>query len=172
MKSALTAILASLATAAGALALPHGPTGPAPSSFTDGLYGLSIRPPRFSEPADGASVTRAFFAAPPSSNFAANVNVFIQKRTTTLDEYLKTSAEEFERLKFKMISETRGKVSGRDAVTVDYEGTLQGRELRWHAVVVVEKTRVIQVTCTALKTNFEDYEKEFKDCLESLSLAE
>jgi hypothetical protein len=164
--AALAAFIA--ATVAAAVATPTR----TPSSYTDALYGFSLRPPRFPEAGAGTSATPVFFTAPRADNFSANVNVMVLKQTTTLDTFLALIQKEFDQLALKKNSQTPGKVAGRDTITLDYEGKMQGRELRWLGLIVVDKDRVFQVTCTALKKDFEEHEKEFKACLESFSLTE
>ena len=49
---------------------------------------------------------------------------------------------------------------------------MQGRELRFLCVAVLDKGRVILATCTAPKADFAQYEKVFHACLDSLRLTE
>lgn len=170
MKPALAAISIGLLLAAAALALPA--RDPKPSVYTDGTYGFSIQAPAFPKAPASASVSLAIFSAPAEDGFGSNMNVVVQNVAVTLDEYREASLGQFKTAGMKVNSETRSKISGHDAVVWDYEGTLQGRELRWLAAVIGTKDRIFLVTCTALKKHFQKNEKEFRKSLESFKLAE
>jgi hypothetical protein len=165
MKTALA-----LAGAALAGALAAAPS--APSVYTDGLYGFSVQAPDFPGAPEGGSAIRAMFFAPAEDGFSDNVNVMAQGTGMTLPEFIEVSADQFKAHGLKVNSESKKKVSGRDAVVWDYEGKQQGRDLRWLALAVADKKQVFLVTCTATKKSFEKRRKEFEACLDSFKLAE
>jgi hypothetical protein len=98
------------------------------------------------------------------------VNVNIQPIVTTRQGYLELSLDQIRQAGFKVNSNRDVTVSGKDALRFDYEGKLGDRELRFLALAVIEKDRVILVTCTALKRSFEAIEPEFTACLDSFRL--
>jgi hypothetical protein len=167
--SALLILLAISRTAATAFSRPERLPS---SSYTDGVHGFSIRPPEFPIDPQGINVTPVMFFAAPENGFSSNVNVGVQKVSMTADAYYDLSIKQFKTAGLTVNSDSRTKVSGKDAIRLDYEGTLQGRELRWLALAVVEKERVILVTATSPKASFEKYEKQFRACLDSFKLSE
>lgn len=151
-----------------ASAAPHA----APSTYRDGLYGFTIQAPQFPAAAEGTGVMPVMFMGPGSDGFASNINVGVQKTTTTLDAYVALSKAQFEAAGFKVTSETRRKVSGKDGVVFEYAGKAQGRELRWLALAVVDADRVFVITATATPDGFGKIEKEFRACLDSFRIGE
>jgi hypothetical protein len=145
---------------------------PKPSAYTDGLYGFSLNAPGFPGAGEGQTALRALFFAAAEKGFADNVNVGVQGTDMTLEQYVELSAGQFKQAGFKVNSQARKKVSGREAVAWDYEGRQGGRELRWLALAVADKSRVFLVTCTASKETFERRRMGFEACLESFKLPE
>ena len=142
------------------------------SVYTNAAYGFSLTPPTFDKPAKESGAQTAMFFAPVRNAFAANLGVNVQETKMSLDDYIELSKKQFAAAELTMISETRKKVSGRDAVAWEYEGTMKGRALRWSALAVSDPGRVYLLTGTAAKADFELVEKEFKACLESFKLAD
>lgn len=142
-----------------------------PSRYQDARYGYSIEAPVFPEIPAGSTVVPVLFTGPSDEGFAPSVNVMIQKTAITLDEYVKLSKVQFDEAGLKVRSETRRKVSGREAVFWEYEGTLNDRELRWLSLAVVDTDRVYLITATLLSRQFASLEKQMNACLESLKLA-
>ncbi len=145
---------------------------PKAAVFTDSRNGYSFQPPLFPMPPKDSQFTAVVLLAPAQDGFSSNVNVTIQTVSMTLEEYCKLSADQFKAAGFKVNSESRKKVAGKDAVLWDYEGRQQGRDLRWLALAVIRKESILLATCTALKGRFEKLEKEFKACLDSLTVTE
>ena len=55
------------------------------------------------------------------------------------------------------------KVAGRDAVVLDYQGSINGgQELRFLSLAVIEKDRVVLVTCTTPPDAFAQGEAEYR----------
>jgi len=144
----------------------------APSTYRDGLYGFAIQAPAFPAAAPGTSAIPVMFLGPGADGFSSNINVVVQKTTTTLDDYAALSKRQFEAAELKVNSEARSKVSGKDAILFDYEGKAQGRELRWLALSVVDADRVFLITGTATREGFAKIEKEFRACLDSFRIGE
>lgn len=143
-----------------------------PSHYTNGVYGFSIQPPAFAPVEKDSSVQAAMFFAPARNGFAANLNVMVQQVKMSLDEYSTLSKGQFKQAGLKVLSETRKKISGRDAVLWEYEGELQGRGLRWMALAVADTNRVFLITGTSTQADDDAVAKEFKASLESFKLAE
>jgi hypothetical protein len=139
--------------------------------YTSESYGFRFRPPAFPKVQSGMAMSAIFFA-PPEANFSANVNVTVQSGSITLDEHRKAALAELKKASFTVIAESPLTVSGKPAYQIEYEGILQNRKMRWLALGVLEKDRVILLTCIALKENFELYEKEFRACLASFRPAD
>lgn len=152
-----------LALATGAMQAKH-------SSYTDAVYNFKLDPPSFPPAADGSSITAATFLAPPDKDFAANVNVMVQKVAMTRDQYAELTRSQFKSAGLKVNSEKALSVSGKEAMLWDYEGSMQNRELRFLSLAVADKAQVYLVTCTALKAEFPKYEKEFHACVDSFTL--
>jgi hypothetical protein len=157
-------------TAAEGLASPASAARPSP--YTDARHGFTITPPAFPRGEKQATGMAVSFFGSPKDGFSSNVGVMVQGAKMTADEYSELTNGQFKQLEFAVLSETRKKVSGKDAILWEYEGETQGRALRWMALAVVDAERVILVTGTALKADYEPVAKEFKASLESFKLGE
>ena len=102
--------------------------------------------------------------------YFANVGVVVQNVTVTAEQYRKLTLRQFKTAGIKLLSESKKKVSGRDALMFNYEGRMQGQLLRWLALAVIDKDKVFLITCTARKDGFGKLEKRFKDCLTSFKI--
>ena len=143
-----------------------------PSVYSDGRYGCSLTPPAFARGEKDSSGMAASFSGFPKNGFAPNVNVMIQNVSMTLEEYRGISVGQFKQMDLTVLSETRKKVSGKDAIVWEYEGRLQGRALKWMALAVSDVDRIFLITATALKADYDPVAKEFTACLESFKLGE
>lgn len=141
------------------------------SEFRDADYGYTLAVPAFAKPAEGQAVARLFVSAPPDGGFASNINVSVQRLKTTRDAYLELSEAQFRAAGLRIRSKENRSVSGRPAILLDYEGTMDGHALRWLALAVVLSDRVILATCTATAASFEKVEPEFRKSLGSLKLS-
>ena len=142
-----------------------------PSVYSNGAYGFSIQPPTFPRAAKNSVLQSAMFFAPAKDGFAPNLNVMVQEVKMSLDEYCTLSKGQFKQAGFKVLAETRKKVSGRDAVLWEYEGELQGRSMKWTALAVADTDRVYLATGTA-PADDDALWKEFKASLESFKLGD
>jgi hypothetical protein len=139
------------------------------SIYTDATYGFTVSPPSFPNPANQQFVAAAF-TAPSDSGFSSNVNVMITPGATTRDALRAETERDFQTLGFKTNSVRKLTVSGRDALRIDYEGKLQGNYLHFLCLAVIDKDRVIIVTCTAKAEAFAANQAEFSKCLDSFAL--
>lgn len=141
------------------------------SRFVDEVYGYSIDAPRFPGSGPTTASIAAYFAGPSGEGFASSVNVMVQPARTTLAEHRAKMLAEFRLLDLKVNSDRDLVVSGRDAVEFDYQGKPTGdKELHFLILAVVDKDRVIQVTCTASPEKFAAAEAEFRASLASFRL--
>lgn len=144
----------------------------APAVYTNDVFGFSIAPPAFPKAEKTGGGQAAMFFGPPRNGFANNLNVIVQTGKMTVDEYVEASKEQFAQMEFKSLSESRLKVSGRPAALFEYEGKLQGRDLKWMAMAVVDGERIFLVTGTSAAADYAALSKEFKASLESFKIAE
>ncbi|MHC5537680.1 hypothetical protein ACYOEI_05550 [Singulisphaera rosea] len=139
------------------------------SSYKDTVHGFMIDLPNF--PGAGPKTPGMVFTAagPVQDKFAPNVNVVIQATSTKVKDFVDLSIGQFKQLGMKLHSQTLLKVAGHEAVILDYQGSINGgRELRFLSLSVIEKERVVLVTCTTTPDAFAQGEAEFRACLDSL----
>ena len=173
---AMTALVSFVSGAVVALTATSGFAGPAraakPSQYTNAVYGYSIVPPAFAKAEkDGAAQTVSFFA-PARKGFATNLGIIVQMVKMTLDEYCDLSTGQFKQAGLKIVSETRKKVSGKNAVLWEYEGTLQQGELKWIALAVIDTDRVFLITGTTTPAEYAQVEKELRASLDTFAIEE
>jgi hypothetical protein len=141
-----------------------------PAAYSNSVYGFSIIPPTYPKVEADSATQAAMFFAPAKGGFASNLGVMIQTTKMSIDEYVKLSQTQFKQADLKIVSENKLKVSGRDAVLWEYEGTAKDRELKFMALAVADKDRVFLVTATAPKPEYEALAKEFKASLNSFKI--
>jgi len=142
----------------------------APSAYSNSVYGFSIAPPTFPRVEKDSGTQTAMFFAPGKNNFAGNLGVMVQTVKMTLEDYVKLSRDQFEKGGLKVGTESKLKVSGRDAVLWEYEGASQGRKLKFMALAVVDADRVFLVTGTSTQDDYEALSKEFRASIDSFKI--
>jgi hypothetical protein len=168
MKTSIKAAIAILLLAGTAWAFQKGVKR---STFVDTTYGYTIDTPKFPGAKPTTPGTVLIVTGPADDGFAPNVNVTIQATSTTAKAYRDLSVGQLEQLKLKIHSERQLKVSGLDAIELDYEGAIQGaRPLRFLSMAVIDKDRVILITCTSTPEGFAALESEFRASLKSFKL--
>lgn len=143
------------------------------SIYRDATYGFSIEPlepPAPKTQAVAIQTQRLIMLLPPEKGFSSNINVMILPQETTRDAYIDVSKKELEALSATLLAEESLTVTGRDAVLLEYEMELSGRELHFLALSVIETDRVLLITCTAPKATFAKYEANFRKSLKSFLL--
>ena len=172
MKTILIATLISFA--AGAAVAWTAAEGPRrlPTVYMDGRYGFSMQPPDFPKGGKDTSTMAASFAAFPKGGFASNINVMIQNVGLTMDQYRELSNGQFKQMELKILSETRKKIGGKDAILWEYEGKSQGRALHWMSLAVSDGERVFLITGSATQDDWEAASKQFRTCLDSFKFEE
>lgn len=152
-------------TAAALMAVPaHG------SDLQDRQYGYSVTPPEFAPVAAGAAMQRMVVFAPGANRFAANMGVMVQEVAMTRDQYIAQSEGQFAAAGMKLKSTKKREVSGAPAVLVEYEGPVEGRNLKFLSLAVILPQRVLLLTYTATVESFAAHEKGFRRSLESFQL--
>ena len=140
------------------------------STYKDMVHGFTIEVPNF--PGAGSKVPGLVFTAagPPIGKFAPNVNVMIQP-ATTVKGFVELSVGQIKQSGMKLNGQKMRKVAGREAVELDYQGSVNGsQELRFLSLTVIDKDRTVLVTCTVPPDAFAEGEAEFRACLDSLNL--
>jgi len=160
-----------LAAASGLVLSAEAPARKA-GTYTDGLYGFSISAPEFPEAAKGGKVMSVAMLAPAENGFSANLNVVIIPGKTSRKEVIDNNEGQIKAAGWKKNSTKELTASGKDAVLFDYEGKMPGQSVEMHflCLIVVDEDRQMVIACTALKSNFDKYEKTFRACLDSFKL--
>jgi hypothetical protein len=141
------------------------------SAYMDVNYGFALFAPKFPK-ATNQNVTPVIFTGPGEAGFSSNVNVTILPlpANTTRKAYHDQSLNEFRQAGLKVNSERNVTVSGKDAIRFDYEGQARGKNLHFLSLAVIDRDRVIVVTCAATAEAFPAIEPEFSACLDSFKL--
>ncbi|MHB1562370.1 MAG: hypothetical protein ACYC61_33435 [Isosphaeraceae bacterium] len=141
------------------------------STFRDNIHGFSIELPKFPGSAPNAQGVVLIASGPSTGKFSPNVNVMVQGVKTTARAYTDLSLGQMKQLGMKIHSQKTKKVSGRDAIELDYEGSVNGSpDLRFLSLSMIDKDRVIVVTCTVPPDDFAAGEAEYRACIDSLKL--
>jgi len=106
---------------------------------------------------------------PSDGTFAPNVNIQIQPFPGSMDDYVKTSLDEFKQLGLTLSSK---KKTGEDAVTLEYSGTMRGLPLQFYARAVKKKSTgvVYLITGTTHSGQWAKSGPEIKACVDSFKL--
>ena len=147
------------------------PAAAAASRYVNGTYGFSLQPPTFARVPAGGTGTLAMFFAPPSAGFAANLNITVEENATTRDAYLKAMKPQLEELGLTLHASEELDVDGHPAALLEYSGKSNGHDLRWLALAVPTKERVLVVTATVPAAQWKEHEKAMRESLKSFSLA-
>lgn len=152
-----------------AAAVLYAETPPGKSLYRDAVNGFSLTPPVFPKVPEGSTATLAFLMAPPKNNFSSNLNVVIQPASTRKD-YREANNKGLASQGWEIVSDKDLQVAGHDAMLIEYKGVMNERNLHWLALAVMDDHRVVLATCTALEEEFQNLEKPFRECLESIQL--
>lgn len=143
---------------------------PRRSVYSDANYGFSLESPAFARAGQGQTVVPLILTGPNVNGFASNVNVVVSSISTTRKGYRDLTLAGMKKLDMKIKEDRDVTVSGRDAIRYEYEGTSEGKDVHFLALAVIDKDRVVLVTCTALASEFKTMEPEFRACLDSFQL--
>jgi hypothetical protein len=152
-----------------------------PTAATEGFLtyrneeeGFTIEYPEEWTSKEGEFGTLVFFAEPPVTGFAANVNVVSEDipASTTLAQYSDVTEEQLENFVTNLHDfESRPiEVGGRAATEFTYLGTQGNFELRWVQNLVVTEGRAFVITFTAEEDRFAEVEPTGRSILASFRL--
>jgi hypothetical protein len=155
------------AVVAGSLAIASPQGRSAEPLVHDAAYGFSVAVPAFAKEIEsGISITPIAFGGPVHEGKAASCNVQIQNTGATLSDFRTQSLVQAKALGITLESETRRKVSGKDALLF----VSSGGELRVLSLAVQVGSSIYLVTCLAATDQFPRYEKTFRSVIDSFSL--
>jgi hypothetical protein len=140
------------------------------SDFKDTKFGYSVSPPEFSGPPPGTVAIRLNVLAPPEDGFSANMGVMIQEVKITREEFIALTKEQLGVARMTLRSSSKRDVSGQPAALFDYDGQVNGRNLRFLQLAVILPERVLLLTYTAPVSAFAGLEAEFRRSLETFKL--
>jgi len=115
------------------------------------LYGFSID--ALDDSVDRFPTQALMMFLAPFNGFASSVNVMIQPYQGTMDEYIAQSKQQFEEMKWEVVSQS---VKGQTEWRVEYQGELQGQSLRWYARAILKDGKVYLATATAAQSEWEE----------------
>src|SRR5262249_33941952 len=102
---------------------------------------------------------------PPSSGFAANVNVQVQPYADTMDDYLAFTLKQCKSAGLKMVQvQTTGKL----LIVFEYSGEMEGRKLHWYARAEKSGEHVYLATATATEEQWSKLSDQLKACVDSM----
>lgn len=103
--------------------------------------------------------------APATQGFAPNVNVRVQPFAGTVDEYVAANLKDLEKNDLELIGEPKVE---ENVVILEFQGSLQGRDLRFYSRSLLNDGRVVLVTATATKEQWETAGPKLRKCADSL----
>jgi len=156
-----------LAAAAGVLL---GAAARRTATYADPYFGFTLAAPAFPGGDSVPAVIPVMMFGPSQGGFSSNVNVTVQRRKTTRDAYHTQMLAEFKAAGLTLNATRNVTVSGKDAIQMDYQGTMGGRALRWLVLAVIDTDRVLLVTCTCPQERFAEHKAAFEACLASFRL--
>ena len=139
------------------------------SIYKDDALGFSMNPPGFKAGPGPRVGSVAIFSGPAEAGFAANLNILIQR--VGFDDFIKASDGSFQAAGLEVLSKTMGKAGKHRTCEYLYQGTLQGKALKFLALAVEDGDRVFLLTGTSLQQNFDANEPAFREAISSFALA-
>jgi len=148
----------------GATPLPPGPSAGATSGFLtyhDSTFGFRIEyPPDWSAQAGTEGTVATFLSSGATGGFASSVAVQaegLSDPSQTLQRYADVWLSEQARSisGYRLVSSDPGVLSDRSAQRVTYTGQLGTIDLRWEAVLVVDRGRAFALTFVAAPNRFD-----------------
>ena len=139
----------------------------AESMIHDTTYGFSIATPTFpKEDSTGLTVTPITFAGPMRDGKAPSCNVQIQNMGVTLSAFRTQSLGQFKAVGLTLESESKRKVSGKDALYF----VSSGHDMKILSLAVEDGQSIYLVTCLAASAQFGQYERAFQVVMDSFSV--
>jgi PsbP len=113
------------------------------------LYGFQID--ALDAKPDAASTTALELCLPATEGFAPNINVQVQPYTGAIKDYATLSKQQFEGMKWKVVSE---KQISDDEWSVEYTGSLGDKDLHFYARAISKNGKVYLATAVAKETQW------------------
>jgi hypothetical protein len=113
------------------------------------LYGFQID--ALDAKPDAAATTALQLCLPATEGFAPNINVQIQPYTGAIKDYVTLSKQQFEGMKWKVVSE---KQVGDNEWSVEYTGALGNNDLHFYARAISKDGKVYLATATAKESQW------------------
>jgi hypothetical protein len=129
------------------------------------LYGFQIDP--LDAPAGPAPTTALMLFLPATEEFAPNINVQVQPYTETIKDYVALSKQQFEQLKWKIVSD---KLIGDNEWSVEYTGQEEGSDLHFYARAVSKSGKVYLATGTAKESQWATVGETLRQHVDSLKV--
>lgn len=130
--------------------------------YIDYKQGFSLQYPAGWKTKENVEGSTVLFVSPEEDEFLENINVYVGKSKlsgSSLDELTQVMKNQ---VREKIgndteIQEAEAEIAGKKAKEITYAGKKQGRELKWKQAYTLVGEKIIIITYTAEKT---DYEKE------------
>jgi hypothetical protein len=113
------------------------------------LYGFQID--ALDAKPEAAPTTALQLCLPATEGFAPNINVQVQPYTGTIKDYVTLSKQQFEGMKWKVVSE---KQVGDNEWSVEYTGSLGDKDLHFYARAISKDGKVYLATATAKQSQW------------------
>ena len=140
------------------------------STYRDEVYGFSLETPRFAaREANGRSIPLMVFG-PAKNNFSDNLNVMVMDKAGGREKYRGLNSAELAQKGFKVVEDKDATVSGRDAIVLEYTGRIQGRDMHFLSLGVLDKEQTYLFTYTASEDTYKNVAAEFRASLESIKI--
>lgn len=139
--------------------------------YVNTVYGVSLKPPTFSEDPNMSIVNVVTFFALPDDHLTANLGVIIQRGFNSLADYVALSESQFTTSGIQF-SRTETSVSGIPAMRWEYENFPEAKNLKFIALAVHHRNLIYLLTGVSLKKNFETHKTLFLASMQSFSFME
>lgn len=103
---------------------------------------------------------------PPKNNFSPNINVQIQIFPGTLKQYLNITKSQIESFGWALLESS---IEG-DKLTLEYQGSLQGKSMHWFQEAVKSKGKIYLITATGLERDWNSYSSDLIESVRSFRL--
>lgn len=140
-------------------------------TYQDHQLGVMLELPVFPSTPIMGPLAPVIFSGPVVDGHASTINVIIEPRPPEPQAYQARMKQQFQALGLTLQSAAERRVDNRPALFFDYEGTINGRRLRFLNLVVFDADRAIVFTCTAESSQFHALEPEFLRCLASVHIS-
>jgi hypothetical protein len=139
------------------------------AGYVDATYGFTLEPPAFDALPAGKAQAIALFHGSADAGFAPTLGIRIAQgqASGSVEDYAKSAVEGVTKMGCKVVAQKTGKVQGRDALRLEYAGTVSGRDLHFFSYSVFDADRTIIISATATETQFPAVRDRYTACLDS-----